>query len=559
MPDSKYTEVKELHKQTPQLLPSQGGIRHDAAYFNDRLLDEIARSKRYKYNFSVLFIEMDNMDAYALKYGDSGQDQLSKLRTILADSLRNTDIICHFEESKFGVVLPYCSSMQARIVAERIRGNIARIFMPVSLSTNIRLTSSIGLATYPEDALSRELLLTGVSYALSMAKARGGNHVCLVSEPAEQTGHASAEKHAADVSFMQFLDGEVARCSRYGQYFSIAILAVSSAEENLTNLESDMRHKIMQAVHKLINETLRDTDRCFQYAVDKWAMLLSNTGPDGALICAQKLFQSLKASDRVRHYGQVIRISANMGIASFPVDDISKEGLVHLAEVALAESFGNGTNQFKMASTPPELLGSSDSNVKKWIAQLSGARKGSAYALLSAVDLIENYARPHSYGVARYAVATGQALGLPHNLVRQLRIIGQLHDIGKKCIPAGIITKPAALDSQECEIMRKHPQYGAAILGQFPDLSSCAAAVHAHHERWDGQGYPQGLKGDQIPLEARIISVAEAFDDMIIKRPYQQAMTIQHAIEELSRCSGTQFDPAVAKAFTTAISSLKEI
>jgi diguanylate cyclase (GGDEF)-like protein len=560
MPDSQYIATKEVPGHRSPIATATGSIRRDSAYFNDRLSDEIARSKRYKYSFSILFIELDNMDTYAMKYGkEAEQEQLKRLRAILADSSRNTDIICHFAGCKFGVILPYCTSMQARIVAERIRGNIARIFMPASLSSNIRLTGSVGFAAYPDDALSRELLVTGGTYALSMAMAKGGNCTCQVSEPPEPVGHSDARKRLDEMPFMQFIGEEIARCSRYGHYFSIALLSIKRADVSVKQLENDVSPESWHAVNKRLNETLRGTDRCFPYAVNKWAVLLSNTGPENAQICAQKLLRSLEAGSLTSHNGKDVKLFTNIGISSFPVDDVCQEGLLDLAEVALDKSCKSGVNQFKLASALPDLPGNSDRDVLRWIGQLKGARKGSVYALLSAVDVTENYPRPHSHTVARYAVATGQVLGLPGNLLRQLRIVGQMHDIGKKCIPVSLITKPGPLDSMEWEIMRKHAQYGAAMLEQFPDLSICAPAVLAHHERWDGKGYPRGLKGDKIPLEARIISVAEAYDDMITKRPYKQAMPIQHALEELSRNSGTQFDPTIAKAFITTTSALQEI
>jgi diguanylate cyclase (GGDEF)-like protein len=557
MSDSQNIERLELGQKTGA---AKGGNIRDMSFFNDWLLDEIARAKRYKYNFSILFVEMDNFDAYALKYGkDAGRDQVSSLRAVLSDSLRNTDIICHFAESKYGVILPYCTSMQARIVAERIRGHIARTFIPESLSSDIGLTSSIGFVAYPEDALSRELLVTGGTYALSMAKSNGGNCTCHISEPPGQPGYAGAANRPKDVPFMEFLGNEIARCSRYGHHLSVAILAIRRAGGIVKELENDVSPELGQAVNRRLNEALRATDRCFPYATNKWAMVLANTGQEGAQICAQKLFRSLNAGGLLKLDGQDVGVSSTIGIATFPEDDSSKENLVQLAEGALDQACKSGINRFRMTSTLPELPGTSDGDVRKWIAHLKGAKTGAAYVILSAVDAVGNCPGPHSHSVARYAVALGQVLGLPGDHVRQLRTVGQMHDIGKRCIPASLITKPAALDVAEWEIMHRHAQYGAAILEQFTDLAVLAPGVLAHHERWDGRGYPRGLKGDQIPLEARIISVAEAFDDMTTRRPYKKAMTVQQAMEEISGNSGTQFDPAIAKGFIAAISSLKEI
>jgi diguanylate cyclase (GGDEF)-like protein len=529
----------------------------DITYFNDRLLDEIARSKRYKYDFSILLIEMDNMDVLADKCGkDAARDHLDNFRIVLADSLRNTDIICHFDSSRFGVILPYCTSLQGRIAAERVRGNVARIFATAGLSSDIQLTASIGLATYPDDAVSHGLLITNAVYALSTAKLKGGNCVCLVSEPALLPDIGNEAGLQAESAFLQWLDDEIARCSRYGQHFSLAIIAINSRDGHFAD---DLDPEIMSAARELLTGTLRETDRCFPYSVDKCAVLMSNTASDGAQICIQKLLRSLSSKMPVLHDGRKITIAANIGIASFPLDEVSRESLLHLAEAALIRSYRDGPNKYRLASATLEPAVSSDGEVRKWICRLNGSSKGIAFALVSAVDLTEQYTRPHSQGTARYAVAIGQALGLPNHSVRQLRLMGQVHDIGKRCIHPSIITNPGPLDSSQYEAMRRHAEYGAEIIEKFPDLSACAPAIRYHHERWDGTGYPSGLKGSNIPLEARIISVAEAFEDMTTKRPYKSILTAGRAVEELLNNAEEQFDSVVVKACITALTSLKEI
>ena len=124
-----------------------------------------------------------------------------------------------------------------------------------------------------------------------------------------------------------------------------------------------------------------------------------------------------------------------------------------------------------------------------------------------------------------------------------------LHDIGKVGIPDNVLNKDGKLLDEEWELLKQHPRLSATIIGHVPSLSACLAAVRHHHERWDGAGYPSGLKGEAIPIEARILCVTDAFEAMISERPYRSALTFKQAIAELEKCSGSQFDPGIVRAF----------
>ncbi len=142
-----------------------------------------------------------------------------------------------------------------------------------------------------------------------------------------------------------------------------------------------------------------------------------------------------------------------------------------------------------------------------------------------------------------------EALDLTSDSIRVVRYASVLHDIGKVGIPDAILNKPGKLDESEWEFMRRHPRIGADVVGRIDGFEEIAAAVLAHHERYDGGGYPSGLKGDEIPIEARIISVVDTYDAMTSDRPYRRALSHDTAIAELSRCAGTQLDTRVVEAF----------
>ena len=151
--------------------------------------------------------------------------------------------------------------------------------------------------------------------------------------------------------------------------------------------------------------------------------------------------------------------------------------------------------------------------------------------------------------VARLAVATAEGLGLDEEDVERIELAARLHDVGMLAIPDTITNKPGGLIDAEWTIMRTHPEVGQRILAAAPSLAPAARLVRFHHERWDGRGYPDGLKGEDIPVGARIIAVCSAFVAMMRHRPFSDAITVEEALAEIESCSGSQFDPHVAGVF----------
>ncbi|HBB93925.1 MAG TPA: hypothetical protein DC054_00920 [Blastocatellia bacterium] len=177
---------------------------------------------------------------------------------------------------------------------------------------------------------------------------------------------------------------------------------------------------------------------------------------------------------------------------------------------------------------------------------------GTVKALAAAIDGKDPYTRGHSERVSRFSVATAQALGLAEAEIEKIRISALLHDVGKIGIDDRILKKPSALTDEEFEIMKTHPQKGFKIMSQIPAMRDFLPGMYMHHEMINGQGYPQGLEGDELPMQARIVSVADTFDAMTTERPYQRAMELEAALTRLKSFVGTRYDGRVVAAFIAA-------
>jgi HD-GYP domain-containing protein (c-di-GMP phosphodiesterase class II) len=173
-------------------------------------------------------------------------------------------------------------------------------------------------------------------------------------------------------------------------------------------------------------------------------------------------------------------------------------------------------------------------------------------ALSHAIEARDPYTRGHSVRVSAIAEVIARRLGWRSSRLAALQLGGQLHDVGKLSLDFAVLHKPGPLDQREQTEIRRHPAAGARLIRPFEPLRPALPYVLFHHERWDGAGYPSGRSCEQIPPGARILTVADAFDAMISNRPYRTALPVNRALAEVRDCAGTQFDPAVVRAFLAA-------
>ena len=253
---------------------------------------------------------------------------------------------------------------------------------------------------------------------------------------------------------------------------------------------------------------------------------------------------------------QIGAVTVSAGVAAYPAQGVGRDELIRLADSALYWAKEDGKNRARtyQAANTLEL---------SQLQQLAegpdrAARYRAAASLAKAVDARDVYTGSHSERVGELAARIARRLGVDEPQIELTRLAGSLHDLGKLAIPEEILRKPGALNESERLVLQRHPQIGYRMLESL-GVEPIAEWVLHHHERWDGSGYPDRLSGEQIPLGARIIFVADAFDAMTSERVYRKPLSERDAVAELERCAGTQFDPAVVDAFSDELGLAPEL
>jgi len=348
-------------------------------------------------------------------------------------------------------------------------------------------------------------------------------------------------------SLDEVIASETSRHSRYGGVFSLIILDLDSFKafnDSYGHLAGD---ELLRKIGSTMKTTIRGADQAFRYGGDEFAIFLPNTPIDAANQVAGRIrrqiaSKKMKASD--------IPVTASLGLASWPADGLNPNELIAAADAALYQAKRDGGNRSHFASGT--LLPLNDVAVSSRDVQDSDALQ-TIYALAATVSARSDYSSSHWRKVKEYAVTLAEALNLEPLEIRKLETCALLHDIGKIGISETILNKRGKLTAQQWKIVKGHPQVGANIVSHARQLAPCLPGILHHHERYDGNGYPEGLKGEDIPLEGRILAVADAFAAMSADRPYSDALPREGALEEMRRGAGTQFDPNLVEVFLSIV------
>ncbi len=295
---------------------------------------------------------------------------------------------------------------------------------------------------------------------------------------------------------------------------------------------------------------LRQTGEAFRLGGDEFALLLPGYDENSALTAAASVVERIAALE----LEQLGSVTVSVGVATSPAHAGDRDELIRLADSALYWAKEYGKNRVR--SYRPDVIELAE--LKRLASGPDrAARFRAAASLARAVDARDVYTGSHSQRVADLAARMARRLGLPDEEVELTRLAASLHDLGKLAIPEEILRKPGPLTEPERMVLERHPQIGFRMLESL-GVDPVADWVLHHHERWDGSGYPDGLPGEQIPLGARIIFVADAYDAMTSERVYRRRVLPEQAIAELQRCAGTQFDPEIVDAMADELAATEE-
>lgn len=298
--------------------------------------------------------------------------------------------------------------------------------------------------------------------------------------------------------------------------------------------------EVIKEIGRLLDESTRRIDKVGRVGGTVFAVVLPETDEHTGYLLAEQILARIRRTFRER----ASSIKASIGVAAYPKHGVSAEELMQAGDSAAVVGDTLGADRAVVYSPDVEGALAADTGIAP---QEGRVNLTTVLSLAEVLELRDPRSISHSIAVARLAEMLGQELGLPDQRVHRLRLAGMLHDIGKVGIPDAILDKAGPLSPDEWDQVRRHPEMAARILGA-KDLSDIREWVLARHEQPDGHGYPRGISGEEVPLEARILAVAESYDAMTSERPYRPAKSRDEAIDELGRYSGSQFDGAVVDA-----------
>lgn len=310
---------------------------------------------------------------------------------------------------------------------------------------------------------------------------------------------------------------------------------------------SEEGDRMLRDFSRLLEKVFGSGNVVSRYSGKEFAILMPHCDAMTAMEKTRQVQRLL--SEHIENSRERIKkfLTFSAGICSYPSGAANGNQLFSYANMVVFQVKQHGKNKIKIFERQD--INAEKKEVRGDIQELTPT----IFALTAAIDAKDHYTFNHSQCVSKYAQGLAEALGFEEDLVEVIRQAGLLHDIGKIGIPDVILTKTGRLTSEEFSVMRQHVERSIEMIRHLPSLDYIIPAVLGHHERFDGKGYPRGIAGEDIPLSARCLSVADAFDAMVSKRSYKNKMPVEAALEEIERNLGLQFDPKLGRKFIDCI------
>ena len=345
--------------------------------------------------------------------------------------------------------------------------------------------------------------------------------------------------------FKEALISEVERSNANHEDLALVLIDLDGFKKyNETNGLS-AGDQALRDVARIIRDNTEAYDHTARFGGNEFAILLPGNEAAEAEACAEAIRQEVKVC--------LPGLTVSIGSAQYGINTSRGEGLKIAAELALARAKQLGRDRVCRFENVPGAEG--DVDPYQLYKYMQDASLATIQALAAAVDAKDAYTKGHSTRVAEYARDLAQYLGLKESVQELTYRTGTLHDVGKIGVPDSILNKPSRLEDEERAIMETHPVLGELIVRKAPQLEDTIPGVRHHHEAWDGTGYPDRLSGEDIPLIARLLAVADTYDAMTSDRPYRKGMAVDFALSTIRKGAGTQFDPELALAFVDMMES----